>query len=216
MTTAAGLITVWLDVNPEHEDEFTDWYRLEHIPQVVGLEGFVRGRRYLCERSPLRFLAWYETVDENVEPGPHFQALVANPTPWSQRVRRLYGERRERMNYRLAADTGAVAGPDAPWLHLVETDIATQRQAAFAQWCDQRWLPDLLRRPGVRRVRRYEATQGTPGILLAIESEGPDDPLGDARTAPELQAAIVPGVSVRERLCRLILGTVENLSPGAR
>ena len=46
---ATGLIAVWLHVPPHREEEFHAWYELEHIPQVVGLEGFVSGRRYYCD-----------------------------------------------------------------------------------------------------------------------------------------------------------------------
>jgi hypothetical protein len=97
-----ALITVWLDVPPEHEAEFTDWYRLEHIPQVVGLPGFISARRYKVDDAPLKYLAWYDTADESIVSGADFMRIVNHPTPWSQRMRSLYGENRERMNFKLA------------------------------------------------------------------------------------------------------------------
>src|SRR5690348_10250507 len=106
MPQAHGLITVWLNVPPEHEEEFNDWYNLEHLRQVVALPGFVRARRYAVEDAPLKYLAWYDTADETVEQSAGFQGIVARPTPWSQRMRKLYGEARERMNFRLMRDVG--------------------------------------------------------------------------------------------------------------
>src|SRR5687768_2855195 len=103
---AQGLITVWLNVAPEHEEEFNDWYAREHLQQVVALPGFVRARRYSAEDAPLKYLAWYETADEKVESGPDFQGIVEKPTAWSRRMRRLYGENRERMNFKLMRDVG--------------------------------------------------------------------------------------------------------------
>ncbi|HEY0338698.1 MAG TPA: hypothetical protein VGC70_15245, partial [Burkholderiales bacterium] len=68
MSEAQGLITVWLNVPPEREEEFNEWYNLEHLRQVVALPGFVRARRYSAEDAPLKYLAWYETVDDTIEP----------------------------------------------------------------------------------------------------------------------------------------------------
>jgi len=62
-------MTAWVHVPPEREDEFNDWYDLEHLPQVVALPGFVRGRRYMVENAKPKYLAWYDTADERVEPG---------------------------------------------------------------------------------------------------------------------------------------------------
>ena len=98
MTTATGLITVRLGpTRPEYEPEFNDWYDLEHVPQLTALPGFVRTRRYLCEAADIRYLAWYETADENIEAGPDFQTIVKNPTPWSVRIRKLYENNREQI-----------------------------------------------------------------------------------------------------------------------
>ncbi|MFZ9530853.1 MAG: hypothetical protein ACO271_14875, partial [Burkholderiales bacterium] len=64
---AGGLITVRLDVATEQDAEFNDWYTLEHVPQLTALPGFVRTRRYFCEKADIRYLAWYETADDGVE-----------------------------------------------------------------------------------------------------------------------------------------------------
>src|SRR5687768_13313461 len=116
MMQAAGLITVWLHVPPEHEAELNDWYNREHLDQVVALPGFVSARRYSVDDAPLKYLAWYETVDETVESAADFQGLIAQPTAWSQRMRTLYGEHRERMNFKLMRDVGQVPARDPPWL----------------------------------------------------------------------------------------------------
>ena len=57
MTPATGLITVRLDVPDAARDEFTDWYDLEHVPQLTAMPGFVRTRRYFCEKHDIRYLA---------------------------------------------------------------------------------------------------------------------------------------------------------------
>jgi hypothetical protein len=113
MTNADGMVAVWLNVRPEHEEEFNDWYELEHVRDVIAIDGFVSGRRYYDASARLRYLALYETVDDTVEPGPGFQGLVAHPTPWTTRIRRLFGDMRTRTNFRKIADTGLDQEPGA-------------------------------------------------------------------------------------------------------
>lgn len=213
MTAAAGLITVWLDVDARDEREFNDWYVGEHVPEVVGLEGFVTGRRYHCPESPLRYLAWYETVDEHVEPGPHFQRIVANPTPWSQRIRRLYGDRRERLNFRIASSAGDAPAPDAPWLYHLQVDVEPSKEAAFAAWCDDGRLHALVRLPGVARARRYVAVGAQARHLLAIElatADALDGTAFDPAARDPDGAMLAAWGSVRRRICRLILPSVHH------
>ncbi len=184
MTPATGLITVRLGpTRPEYEAEFNDWYKLEHVPQLTALPGFVRTRRYLCERSDIRYLAWYETADETVEAGADFQHIVAHPTPWSQRMRTLYENNRERMNFKLMCDVAnagaTLPAAGAPWMYIVHTDIPDHIIDEYNAWYDKEHLPRCANIPGVLRARRYTAVACTSGnvgpkYLTAYEMTGPD------------------------------------------
>ena len=176
---AQGLIAVRLDVAPEHEDEFNAWYDSEHVPQVTALPGFVRTRRYICDQADIRYLAWYETRTAGVEGEAAFQALIANPTPWSRRMRSLYGTKRERMNFALMCEVGEVPLPDAPWMYIVHTDIPDHIVAEYNAWYDSEHLPRCVGIPGVLRARRYTAAACTSGdmgpkYLTAYEMTGPE------------------------------------------
>lgn len=213
--TANALITVWLDVAPEREEEFNDWYRLEHIPQVVGLPGFVSGRRYRADDAPLKYLAWYDTADEGVEAGPDFQRIVSHPTPWSQRMRRFYGENRERMNFRLMCDVGRVPEQDTPWLYIVHTDIPDHIVDEYNAWYDREHLPRLVSVPGVVRARRYTAvTTSGPKYLTAYELTDRDafeSPAGlQARKTPWTAKMRALFQNTRRRMCRLIQPSVQH------
>jgi hypothetical protein len=212
MGAAMGLIAVWLDVAADRQEEFNDWYNLEHLAQVVALRGFVNGRRYRCNEAPLRYLAWYDTVDETVEPGPEFQRLVAEPTPWSRRMRRLYGERRERFNFRLMRDVGRVPAEDTPWLYLVHTDIPDHIVGEYNEWYDKEHLPRLVTVPGVVRARRYTATSGSPRYLTAYELTERDafeSPEGlKARKTPWTEKMRSLFQNTRRSMCALILPSI--------
>ena len=49
MASAKALMTARTHVAPEREEEFNAWYDTEHLPQLVALPGFIRGRRYACD-----------------------------------------------------------------------------------------------------------------------------------------------------------------------
>lgn len=193
MSPANGLITVQLQTAPEREEEFNAWYNTEHIPQVVALSGIVRARRYQCDTAKIKYLAWYETADEHVEAGPHFQCIVEHPTEWSQRMRTLYGDKRERMNFKLMCEVANTSntGPvtDAPWMYIVHTDIPDHIVDEYNAWYDKEHLPRCANIPGVLRARRYMAavcTSGTvnPKYLTAYEMTG-----NDVWESPAAQAA---------------------------
>ena len=212
MGVARGLINVWLHVAPEREEELNDWYNLEHLNQVVALPGFVRARRYSVDDAPLKYLAWYETVDESVEPGADFQRIVAEPTPWSRRMRGLYGENRERMNFRLMRDVGRASDTDTPWLYIVHTDIPDDIVDEYNEWYDKEHLPRLVTVPGVVRARRYTAVAGNPRYLTAYELSDPnafESPEGlHARKTPWTAKMRSLFHNTRRRMCRLILPSI--------
>lgn len=212
MADPAGLITVWLHVPPEYEDELNDWYDQEHLQQVVSLPGFVRARRYSVDDAPLKYLAWYETVDENVEAAADFQRVVQQPTPKSQHMRTLYGENRERMNFKLMRDVGEIGATDTPWLYIVHTDLPDHIVDEYNEWYDKEHLPRLVTVPGVIRARRYTATSGNPRYLTAYELTDPgafESPEGLlARKTPWTAKMRSLFHNTRRRMCRLIRPSV--------
>ncbi len=218
MAAAHGLVTVWLHVPPEREEEFNDWYNLEHIAQIVNIPGFTCGRRYATDQQVPKYLAWYEAIDEHVEPGPGFRHAVDHPTPWSLRMRRFYGENRFRNNYRLSSAFGAAPGPDASWLYLVQTDCADPAQAEeFDDWYDHEHLPALAQVPGVVRARRYIAVSGAPKSLAAFELAAREVYASPAwlaaRETPRTARMRRLFSNARRAIYRLILPTVLPGSP---
>lgn len=208
MAHAMGLMTAWLHVPPEREDEFNDWYNREHLPQVVSLPGFMRGRRYMVENAKPKYLAWYDVADETVEPGASFQRFVAHPTPWWARMADCF-EHRERMNFRLMCDVGRAPERDTPWLYIVHTDIPDHIVDEYNEWYDKEHLPRLVTVPGVVRARRYAAVAGSPRYLTAYELTDKN-----AFESPEgLQARKTPWTAkmrslfqnTRRSMCSLIL-----------
>ena len=212
MSEAKALMTAWVHVPPEREEEFNAWYNTEHLPQIVALPGFELGRRYACEGAMPKYLAWYDTADETVEPGPHLKQYIADSTPWWRRIASFMLSR-ERMNFRLMRDVGEKPQKDAPWLYIVHTDIPGHIAAEYNEWYDKEHLPRLVTVPGVLRARRYNRVSGPgPQYLTAYELTGPDvweSPAAhQARKTPWTEKMRSLFQNTRRSMCRLILPSV--------
>lgn len=81
-----GAIIIWNDIAHEGRDEFYAWHLHEHIPERVGVPGFVRGSRYIATGPETRpeFLTLYETESADIaSSAPYLQRLNA-PTHWTK------------------------------------------------------------------------------------------------------------------------------------
>jgi len=81
-----GLIWAQLDLPPELEDEFNDWYDLEHIPERLGLPGFRTARRAERRRAP-RYIAAYDLDELAVLGSAEYKACSGeNRSAWTARM----------------------------------------------------------------------------------------------------------------------------------
>jgi antibiotic biosynthesis monooxygenase (ABM) superfamily enzyme len=169
-----GLLAVWLHVPPEREDEFNAWYDTEHIQQITGIPGFINGRRYLALEGVPKYLALYELHDEAITAGGEFQHILANPTPWSARMRDFYQGYRIRNTYRLLFTSGEAPAKDTPYVYIVKTDIPADRELDFNEWYTKEHIPALASVPGCCRARRFLAVDGQPKYMAVYELENPE------------------------------------------
>jgi len=72
-TTAGGLVLNAMNIAPELEAEFNEWYDNVHIPEVLGIDGFVAATRYRLSEAQLvgnqpqhRYLAVYEIASDDL------------------------------------------------------------------------------------------------------------------------------------------------------
>ena len=211
MASAKALMTAWTHVAPEREEEFNAWYDTEHLPQVVALPGFIRGRRYACDGAMPKYLAWYDTADETVEPGLHLKKFIADSSPWWRRIGGFI-QHRERMNFQLKRDVGEKPREDTPWLYIVHTDIPDHIVDEYNEWYDKEHLPRLVTVPGVIRARRYTAVSGGPKYLTAYEltdRNAFESPEGlKARKTPWTEKMRSQFQNTRRSMCKLILPAV--------
>jgi hypothetical protein len=74
-----------MNVAPEQEGEFNEWYNTEHLPQLGSVPGVLAARRYRGSGATQRYAAIYHFVNPDV-PNSSAWKTAAN-TPWTERMR---------------------------------------------------------------------------------------------------------------------------------
>lgn len=165
---AQGLLAVWTDIAPEAEREFNDWYNTEHIPQLLGIPGFLSGRRYQAVEGEPRYLALYELTNVEVLKSDAFRQVRESPTEWSKKIIPLfrntaigaYGQLFACRNYPIQ---------EAEFVLTVRLNIPAERENEFNQWYNIDHLPALVSVPGVYGARRFQAAEDDPKYLAVYE-----------------------------------------------
>lgn len=81
-----GVLAIWNGIAAAAEEEFVRWHVREHIPERVGLGGFLRGRRYVAHSGRPKYFNFYETETPRTLQSEEYRARLNAPTPWTQSV----------------------------------------------------------------------------------------------------------------------------------
>ncbi|MBN8939729.1 MAG: hypothetical protein J0H01_09570 [Rhizobiales bacterium] len=96
MSPDKALLLVMMEPPATLEEEFNDWYDMEHFPQRCALPGFETGKRFVCLDGWPRWLALYDLASEAALETPDYRAVSGDKaTPWSRRILpRMLGRQR--------------------------------------------------------------------------------------------------------------------------
>jgi len=169
-----GLLIAAFDFSNVAEDEFHDWYDLEHIPERERVLGFGACERWIGANNPKISIATYDLDTINVLRSPAYQAIGGNNlSVWSKRItakcNRLLRFEGEQIN-----PGEAVAPRGAGGLLLVSMGIPAEMEADFNAWYDTEHLPALAAVPGVLAARRYRAPHGINRYAAVYHLSGPE------------------------------------------
>lgn len=103
-----GLLSIWTDVDPQHEADFNRWYDREHMQERVAIPGFQYARRFAAiDPCPRPYLALYYTDALSVFRSEPYARAFANQTPWSlENFKRMRGTQRRVGELALEAGEG--------------------------------------------------------------------------------------------------------------
>ena len=85
--TPRAVLLVAMEPPAPLEEEFNDWYDLEHFPQRRSMPGFESASRWVCLDGWPRWLAIYDLASEAVlQSDVYIAASGPRSTPWSRRM----------------------------------------------------------------------------------------------------------------------------------
>jgi hypothetical protein len=158
-----GAVAIWHDIAPEGLAEFHAWHGEEHMPERVGIPGFLRGRRFRAIEASLQFFNLYETASPDVVAGPDYKARLDNPTP-----RTMSAVRHFRNVARSLCSVGALAGDaQGGTIATLRYEVREGGEEAHAAAMAKTIVPDLATRPGIAAVRWLVADKVASGYVNA-------------------------------------------------
>ncbi|SMG49758.1 hypothetical protein [Paraburkholderia susongensis] len=86
----SAFLALWNDVDAEFDAEYNRWHTVEHVPERVGIAGFIAGRRYVSAApAQARYFTLYALEDAGVFESAAYRDVIDRPTPWSASMRPL-------------------------------------------------------------------------------------------------------------------------------
>jgi hypothetical protein len=154
----AGVVLVWCDIAEHAHDEHEAWHSYQHMPERIGVPGFLRARRGITTAPTApRIFVLYELRDLGVVMSPQYLERLNNPTAWTKRmmgaVRRL-----SRTPCRIVASLGAGVAAHVLTLRI---SPGSEQSEALRSWLVREALPDLVREPGLSSVHLLERDEAT-------------------------------------------------------
>jgi hypothetical protein len=163
MTGPAGAVAIWHDIASEGLDEFYAWHGEEHMPERVGIPGFVRGRRFVAIDASVAFFNLYETTSVAAVTGPDYRRRLDNPTPRSLSAVRHF-RNVARSLCRVAFRAGRAQGGIVATLRY---EVAEGREELHRSLMVGSVLPALAAGSGVAAVTLLEADAAASGYVNA-------------------------------------------------
>lgn len=207
MLLGEGVIAIWSGIAEVARDDFYAWHDTEHLPERVGIQGFLRGRRYRAPDALTEFLILYETASPETLSGAEYRHRLDHPTAWTRRMMPHFTGM-ERALTRVAftrarADGGHVL---AYGLSLAPDAVAPLRRALA-----DGLLPELYHESRLLGVHlgltdrdaslipteeQRMAPRGVPDGVVLVEASRPGD-LAAPRARIDRTLAGLEGVTVR-------------------
>ena len=155
---AMGLLLAGFDYSPLAEDEFNDWYDLEHVPERARVPGFGRIERWLGAENPKLAIATYDLDSPAVLSSEAYRKIGGeNLSVWSKRVT-AKAKRIGRFEGEQLAPGNQKAPEGAGGMLMYAMNFAPEAEAELNKWYDEEHIPALAGVPGCLKARRYKIT----------------------------------------------------------
>ena len=138
-----GILAIWHDIGEAMGEEYERWYFREHLPERVGVPGFVAGRRYEAASGAPNFLTYYEAESPEVFVSKPYIDRLNDPTPWTTEVLRYFRDT-NRTVCRRTWESGEIRGAWGVAIRVDRSggDAASAGDVAALQEQGRAWAED--------------------------------------------------------------------------
>jgi len=138
-------IAMWWDVPPEVRVEWEDWHTHEHMPERLGIPGFLRGTRWVADSGEPSYFVLYETRDLKTMTGGAYLDRLNNPTPWSRKMMPHH----RNMVRSLCRVRAAFGGGVTQVLATIRFFPSPRKRGPLLKWLATEVMPPLPGRKGL-------------------------------------------------------------------
>lgn len=200
MAGPMGILISSFDYSPVAEDEFHDWYDMEHIPERQRIPGFLDCTRWLAFDLPKVSLNTYDLASVDVLREPGYLAVgYENNSPWTRRVGWRCIKRLRFEGMQVAP--GDRRPPEQAQGLVVVASNPVDCDAALPSMLDE-IRHEVENVSGVSCARRFVATNSTHGHVLTCHL---DDTAVVASTAWKAIEASLEVLARKEKLRDLLI-----------
>ncbi|MGA1287669.1 MAG: hypothetical protein ACO305_12970 [Rubrivivax sp.] len=186
-----GVVAIWNGIRAEGRANFYEWHNREHMPERVGIPGFLAGRRWQSAQAQPEFFTLYETESPSVLDGPDYLARLNSPTEWTRRSVPFFTDIARSLCH--VEFSRGVA--DGAWMQTWRYELAGNDRSGHTRQLRPH-LEAMLSLPGVVGVhlcaadaaasaiqteeKKGRPTDAMPGWVLMVETAG-DEPFALAQ-----------------------------------
>ncbi len=218
---AKTALYTFMDIPPEEEAGFKDWYNREHMrDRILVLPGFLRGRRFLNVSGGPKYLAMYEAEDANLLKSPEYLKLISTPDPASRHFI-LKFQNAIRTVARISGSFGEAEGGA---LAVLPFSPAPEQENDLRRHLLEQVAPFLMAQPGVvacqlmerdesvaASSRNQHVRQGDRKLDWALMVEGNETE--DLQAAVAVAGALLDGITISPLPGATYLRTLYRVSP---
>ena len=159
----SGIIAIWNDITDEGRANFYEWHDREHIPERVGISGFLRGRRYIAVKGTPEYFTLYEVADKSVLTGEDYTTRLNNPTEWTTRsVQHFRSTSRSLCDVRLSLGAGS-----GGFIGTIRFDCDAAHDAPIFNTVSTSILSEVAKAPAICSAHICQADEGASNVKTA-------------------------------------------------
>ena len=157
-------VAMWWDIAPERKAEWEDWHSHEHMPERLGIPGFLRGTRWTARSGASAYFVMYETAQlATITTGAYLERLN-HPTPWSQKMMPLH----RNMVRSLCRVRASCGGGLAHAVATIRFSPSPQERGSLSKWLVADAMPELPARKGLSAAHLLQS-QPMTGVPQTTE-----------------------------------------------